>query len=229
MSSRRAPRALDDRELIAAILERIAGGRPFAPGQIGGALEADGLRLELAGTITRAPARDEIAKYRTEALAELEKEPRRATRCGVYTQRRGGAFTGRGGGPCESKKIVAALVLANGWRQDLRFVFVCGRHIEAHGFALADILAVVYLTPRELEEPRRLAAEEAAAAARRRREDEAENERLALTLLKCPRCGAEPGEPCCYVTQKGHAEVCASTHHDRLAGGERLRLKARAS
>lgn len=240
MSSRRAPRALDDRELISAILDRLAGGRPFAPGKLAGALEADGLRLELEGTITRAPASDEIAKYRAAVLEELATAPRLATRCGSYLARpRRGSYS-KHGGQCEGKTIVAALVVgaagAAAWpvhRRRSRFLFVCGRHLEAHGLALADILAVVHLTPRELEEPRRRAAEEERAAERRRREEEAEIARRAVAEFPCRTCGAAPGERCHLPSLRGAAvyspsdAFVTSPHYDRCSDAEDRILEER--
>lgn len=228
MSSRRGPRALDDRELIAAILARIGGGRPLAPGKLAGALEADGLRLELEGTITRAPARDKIAEYRAAALAELAKSPHLANHCGAYTQRRGDSFSGKGGGPCESKTIVAVLVLVNGWRGDVQFKYVCGRHLEAHGYGLANVLGVVPIARYQLEGPRRRAAEEAAAAGRRRREEEAEIARRAVAEFTCRTCGAAPGDKCRPPNPRNGSEPLSHPHYDRChAAEERIREERR--
>ncbi len=206
---------VDDAELIAALVDRLGGGR-LEPRELAGVLEGAGFRLELKGTITRPGTSAHLQAWRGEARAELEREPARAARCECYTVKRSArGWSSKGGDRCEGKSIVAAIVRRD-FRGLPRFLFVCGRHLRAHGIAPADLLGIIHLTPAELARPLDLHREREATAERRRREEDAAREVRALRV-ECPTCHA-PAESRCG----GRGGLHAAAHYDRLLAGDRL-------
>jgi hypothetical protein len=198
----------DDHELIAALVDRIGGGR-LEPRELAGALEGAGFRLELKATLTKTTTTAHLAVWRAEALAELERHSSRAARCEVYLARpRRGSF-GTSTPQCAGATIVAAVV-ERAFNGSPRYRFVCGRHLRAHGVAPTDLLGVIHLTPRELERPRQLERERNAAAERRRDEEEAASFRRALTV-ECPTCKAPPESRC-----GGRGGLHTTPHYDRV-------------
>jgi hypothetical protein len=199
-------RKLDDRELIAQLLERLGGrGARFEPGrQVSGVIEADGMTLTIVGEIARKPAPVDLAAYRAGALAQLEARPG-MLKCDVYTKGSGSIFSGRHSHRC-GRAIVAGIVYSpSPWSAATRragdvdpsalYRFVCGTHRKDPDVDKAKILGVVEL-PRFLlrDAYAALARAEAESAKRHREEEEAEEQHA--RSVACPKCQAEPGAPC---------------------------------
>ena len=164
-------------------------GRPLAPGDFTGRIWAEslgeGLEIEVTINVRRRAPGEEIRRYRGAVLAYLSENPYSVGHCGCQVAPRRGSYT-KYKSDCEGR-VVAAVVyrLGSVWRDghdvaagpdDVRFLFICGRHRASHGTEPRTMLATIELTDGELAPIRKALAKRKAEHEAKWRREEAERE-----------------------------------------------------
>lgn len=124
----------------------------------------DGLAVTITVRVERRATRDDASRYRNAALDLIATSlAGRRPRCSCYTKPKSGRWPQRSGSRCDARPS-AVVVLedhAGGSSLMLRtegaavrapgYKFVCGRHLQHHGFEPAYVIALVEIPPSSIE------------------------------------------------------------------------------